>query len=89
MSTRTIPAKSDSCACRPRTSTENIMIHAFAHAIHPMGLRTVDPTFQPLLSKVYEDAKAKEFRKDSGIVDRSKRKVQPAQQPERKVPAEH
>jgi hypothetical protein len=40
-------------------STENIMIHEFAHAIHTMGLRTVDPTFQPRLSKVYEDAKTK------------------------------
>ena len=40
-------------------STENIMIHEFAHAIHSLGLRTVDPTFQPRLSKVYEDAKAK------------------------------
>ena len=40
-------------------STENIMIHEFAHAIHSLGLRSVDPTFQPRLSKVYEDAKAK------------------------------
>jgi hypothetical protein len=40
-------------------STENIMIHEFAHAIHSMGLRTADPTFQPRLSKVYEAAKAK------------------------------
>jgi hypothetical protein len=40
-------------------STENIMIHEFAHAIHSMGLRTVDPTFQPRLRKVYEEAKAK------------------------------
>jgi hypothetical protein len=40
-------------------STENIMIHEFAHAIHSMGVRTVDPTFQPRLSKVYDDAKAK------------------------------
>ena len=40
-------------------STENIMIHEFAHAILSMGLRTVAPTFQPRLSKVYEAAKAK------------------------------
>ena len=30
------------------------MIHEFAHAIHSMGLRTVAPTFQPRLRKVYE-----------------------------------
>jgi hypothetical protein len=46
-------------------STENIMIHEFAHAIHSMGLRTVDPTFQPRLSKVYEDAKARGLWKNT------------------------
>jgi hypothetical protein len=46
-------------------STENIMIHEFAHAIHSLGLRTVDPTFQPRLSKVYKDAKAKGLWKDT------------------------
>ena len=46
-------------------STENIMIHEFAHAIHTMGLRTVNPTFQPRLRKVYDDAKAKELWKNT------------------------
>jgi hypothetical protein len=46
-------------------STENIMIHEFAHTIHSMGLRTVDPTFQPRLRKVYKDAKAKGLWKDT------------------------
>ena len=46
-------------------STENIMIHEFAHAIHSMGLRMVNPTFQRRLSKVYEDAKAKGLWKNT------------------------
>jgi hypothetical protein len=41
------------------------MIHEFAHAIHAMGLRTTDPKFQPRLSEVYEDAKAKGLWKDT------------------------
>ena len=41
------------------------MIHEFAHAIHSMGLRTVAPTFQSRLSKVYQDAKAKGLWKDT------------------------
>ena len=44
-------------------STENIMIHEFAHAIHSMGLRAVDPTFQSRLSKIYEDCE------DQGTVE--------------------
>ena len=46
-------------------STENIMIHEFAHAIHSMGLRTVNPTFQPRLRKVYDEAKAKGLWKNT------------------------
>ncbi|MEE2857467.1 MAG: hypothetical protein VX949_08755 [Planctomycetota bacterium] len=37
-------------------STENILIHEFAHAIHEMGLSTVDPTFDPRLKKAYQQA---------------------------------
>ena len=33
-------------------STESIMIHEFAHAIHLMGLNTVDPGFQDSLSRL-------------------------------------
>lgn len=38
---------------------ESILVHEFAHAIHDMGLKTVDPTFDGRLQKVYEAAKAK------------------------------
>ena len=37
-------------------STENILIHEFAHAIHEMGLSSVDPTFDTRLKKVYRAA---------------------------------
>jgi len=37
-------------------STENILIHEFAHAIHSMGLSTVDETFDPRLRRAYEQA---------------------------------
>jgi hypothetical protein len=37
-------------------STENILIHEFAHAIHEMGLSTVDPTFDPRLKEAYQQA---------------------------------
>lgn len=37
-------------------STENILIHEFAHAIHEMGLSTVDPTFDARLQEAYETA---------------------------------
>jgi cyclophilin family peptidyl-prolyl cis-trans isomerase len=37
-------------------STENICIHEFAHAIHEMGLRTVDPTFDRRLREAHRNA---------------------------------
>ncbi len=37
-------------------ATENILIHEFAHAIHEMGLVTVDPTFDTRLDQAYGDA---------------------------------
>jgi hypothetical protein len=37
---------------------ENILIHEFAHAIHGMGLSTVDPTFDGRLREAYEAAMA-------------------------------
>ncbi len=37
-------------------STENILIHEFAHAIHEMGLSTVDPTFDDRLKEAYQSA---------------------------------
>ncbi|MGV3772736.1 MAG: hypothetical protein ACO1QB_07540 [Verrucomicrobiales bacterium] len=39
--------------------TENIFIHEFAHAIHKMGLNSVDPGFDERLLKVYDAAMAK------------------------------
>jgi len=35
---------------------ENILIHEFAHAIHLMGIRRVDPTFDDRLAQVWRDA---------------------------------
>lgn len=37
-------------------ATENILVHEFAHAIHQMGLSTVDPTFDRRLKAAYEAA---------------------------------
>ncbi len=36
---------------------ENILIHEFAHAIHEMGMCTVDPTFDGRLKAAYQHAK--------------------------------
>ena len=38
---------------------ENILIHEFAHAIHQMGLNTVDPTFEPRLKQAFSRALSK------------------------------
>jgi hypothetical protein len=35
---------------------ENILIHEFAHAIHEMGLNTVDPSFDRRLKEIYDKA---------------------------------
>ena len=40
-------------------STENILIHEFAHAIHQMGLNTVDPSFDDRLEILFNAAKEK------------------------------
>lgn len=37
-------------------STENILVHEFAHAIHQMGLNTVDPSFDDRLKALYDAA---------------------------------
>ena len=39
--------------------TENILVHEFAHAIHQMGLSTVDPDFDKQLKALYEIAMEK------------------------------
>ncbi len=40
-------------------AAENILIHEFAHAIHEMGLKTIDHVFDGRLDKVYQAALAK------------------------------
>jgi cyclophilin family peptidyl-prolyl cis-trans isomerase len=44
-------------------STENILIHEFAHAIHEMGLNSVDPTFDRRLRAAFKRAREKEVWK--------------------------
>lgn len=39
-----------------RYRNENILIHEFAHCIHNLGLRTVDPTFDGRLRRTYARA---------------------------------
>lgn len=46
-------------------STENILVHEFAHAIHQMGLNTVDPSFDDRLEAKYNIAKEKGLWKDT------------------------
>lgn len=40
-------------------STESICVHEFAHAIHDTALKTLDPTFDKRLNKLYKTAMAK------------------------------
>ena len=46
-------------------STENILVHEFAHAIHQMGLNTVDPSFDDRLKIAYDAAVKKGLWKDT------------------------
>ena len=46
-------------------STENILVHEFAHAIHQMGLNTVDPSFDERLKGLYDAAVEKGLWKDT------------------------
>ena len=45
--------------------TENILVHEFAHAIHQMGLNTVDPGFDDRLKTIYEAAVEKRLWKNT------------------------
>ena len=59
--TRRAPAVScaeENLLCHPGDpySTENICIHEFAHAIHQMGLSSVDPTFDDRLKRAFRKA---------------------------------
>lgn len=44
-------------------STESILVHEFAHAIHLIGLASVDPDFDARLAKTYQAALAKRLWK--------------------------
>lgn len=44
---------------------ENICIHEFAHAIHQMGMKDVDPTFDDRLKRAFENATAKGLWQDT------------------------
>ncbi|RKU16008.1 hypothetical protein C6503_13065 [Candidatus Poribacteria bacterium] len=46
-------------------STSNILVHEFAHAIHRMGLNTVDPSFDNRLKVLYDAAVEKGLWKDT------------------------
>ena len=46
-------------------STENILVHEFSHAIHQMGLRTVDSSFDDRLKATFEVAVEKGLWKDT------------------------
>ena len=46
-------------------STENILVHEFAHAIHQMGLNTVDPSFDDRLETTFNAAKEKGLWKNT------------------------
>ncbi len=46
-------------------STENILVHEFAHAIHQMGLNTVDSSFDDRLKVLYDAAVEKGLWKDT------------------------
>lgn len=68
--TRQAPAVScaeENLLCYPNDpySTENICIHEFAHAIHSMGMVTVDPTFDERLKAAFESSTSKGLWKDT------------------------
>ena len=45
--------------------TENILIHEFSHAIHLMGLNTIDPTFDKRLAEAFDAAVKKGLWKNT------------------------
>jgi alpha-glucosidase len=48
-----------------RYTRENILIHEFSHAIHQIGMRTVDPKFDARLRETYKNAMDKGIWKDT------------------------
>jgi len=62
--TRARPAVScaeENLLCYPGDpyATENILVHEFSHAIHEMGMNSVDPTFDKRLRAAFASAKEK------------------------------
>lgn len=53
-------------------STESIMVHEFAHAIHLMAINDLDPTFDKRLQATYEAAMEKGLWKDMYAADNSR-----------------
>jgi hypothetical protein len=58
---RVVSCGEENLLCYPidRYDDENILIHEFAHCIHLIGLRRVDPDFDKRLKQLYEKASAK------------------------------
>jgi len=58
---RVVSCGEENLLCHPidRYDDENILIHEFAHCIHLIGLRRVDPDFDKRLKQLYEKASAK------------------------------
>lgn len=54
----TVSCGAENLLCYPGDpyAAENILVHEFGHAIHEMGLRDVDPTFDRRLQATYEQA---------------------------------
>src|SRR5262249_19006107 len=48
-----------------RYPKENILVHEFAHAIHEMGLNSIDRSFDKRLKKCYDDAITEGLWKDT------------------------
>jgi alpha-glucosidase len=48
-----------------RYNRENILIHEFSHAIHQIGMKTVDPQFDARLREIYKNAMDKGIWKDT------------------------
>lgn len=53
-------------------STESIMVHEFAHAIHLMAVNDLDPTFDARLEEVYRNAMARGLWKGKYAADNSR-----------------
>ena len=55
----TVTSSEENILSYPGSGTYNVLIHEFAHGIHILGLRTLDPTFDDRLRMTYEAAMKK------------------------------